>query len=145
MMRNYLFIALFAAFCPALVFAEPQAGGVAWEKWSTKAFQRASEENRLVLLDLSAEWCAFCKKMDATTWRDTRVLELIRQHYVPMRIEDEVQPALAEQFRRYGRPAVVIFDHQGEELVSKKGYLKPQWMAWMLEAVVQEHQLAAAE
>ena len=143
-MQKKLFVTLcFFLLCAPAMAGDAKGSEVPWQKWSSAAFRQAEEQNRLVLLDLSAEWCAFCKKMDLTTWRDPKVLKLIQEHYVPLRIQDEDQPALAEHFRRYGRPGTVIFNGQGEELVSKTGYIKPQWMEWMLQAVAQENNLAA--
>ena len=114
-------------------------GGVPWREWSQSAFDEAREEHRLILLDLSADWCAYCKEMDATTWKDPDVLAVITKDYLPIQIVDEKSPQLAARYRQYGRPAVVILDAEGRELIRKRGYMKPQWMKWMLQAVVQEH------
>ena len=112
--------------------------GVSWQKWSEDQFTRAAAQNRLVLLDLSAEWCAFCRRMEATTWKDPGVLAVIGKHYLPVQVVDEQDPELAERYRSYGRPAVVILDGQGWELLRKRGYLEPVWMQWLLEGMVQE-------
>jgi len=122
--------------CPAWSqAAEPE---IAWHSWSGDQFRRAGDEGKLVLLDLSAEWCAFCKRMDATTWKDPKVVALVERHYLPVRITDEADPELAGRYRDHGRPALVIYDAQGRELLRKRGYLKPLWMQWLLEAVRQE-------
>lgn len=118
------------------------ASQVQWQNWSEEAFAAAKSERRLVLVDLSAEWCAFCKKMDATTWQDPKVQAAIEQHYLPIKVVDENDSELARKYRDYGRPAVVIMDGDGREILRKRGYLKPQWMQWMLEAVVQEQGLS---
>lgn len=112
---------------------------VSWQSWSDAAFEQAGKAGKLVLLDLSAEWCVYCRKMDETTWRNPAVLAAIEQNYVAIQIVDEKDPQLAERYRQYGRPAVIIMDADGNELMSKRGYMKPQWMEWMLQAVVQEH------
>ena len=117
--------------------------GIAWRAWSPDLFRQAGRRQRLVLLDLSAGWCAYCRKMDATTWWDPQVQMLVAEHYLPARVVDEEQPALAERYRDHGRPALVIYDAQGRELLRKRGYLKPQWMRWLLEAVVQEQKETA--
>ena len=112
--------------------------GVSWQSWSDEVFDQAKKENRLVLVDLSAEWCAYCRKMDATTWRDPKVLAAIGKNYVPVKVVDEKDPERAARYRDYGRPAVLILDADGNEIMRKRGYMKPQWMEWMLQAVVQE-------
>ena len=119
------------------------AGGVPWQAWSEAVFREAKAEGKLVLLDLSAEWCAFCRRMDATTWQDPEVVRLIGENYVPVRIVDEESPVLAERYREHGRPAVVIYAADGRELLRKRGYLKPLWMQWLLQAVLQEQSVPA--
>lgn len=123
-----------------LVSAALAGGAVPWQNWSDAAFSQAREGNKLILVDLSAEWCAFCKKMDATTWQDPRVLAAIDKDYVPIKIVDEQDPELAARYRQYGRPAVIILDAEGTELMRKRGYMKAQWMEWMLQAVAQERE-----
>lgn len=111
---------------------------VSWKRWTPEVFAQAKQKNRLVLVDFSAEWCTFCKKMDKTTWRDPQVLAIIGKNYIPVRVEDEVDTELAEKYRSYGRPALVVFDGDGKEIFKKTGYLKPQWMLWTLEGVLQD-------
>ena len=131
-----LFLVLFVVL---VAFAKLVAGAsVPWQTWSEAPFAQAKAENKLVLVDLSAEWCGFCKKMDATTWRDPKVLAAIEKDYVPVKIVDEKDPELAARYRDYGRPAIIIMDADGTELMHKRGYMKPQWMEWLLQAVIQE-------
>jgi len=123
-----------------LASAALAGGSVPWRSWTDEVFAQARSENRLVLVDLSAEWCAYCKKMDATTWKDPKVLAAIEEHYVPVKVVDEEDPELAARYRDHGRPAVLILDADGTEVMRKRGYMKPQWMEWMLRAVVQERE-----
>ncbi len=123
-----------------LVSSAMAGGAMPWQSWSDAAFEQAGKTNKLVLVDLSAEWCAYCRKMDATTWQDSGVLAAIDKDYIPVKIVDEHDPELAARYRQYGRPAVVILDADGTELMRKRGYMKPQWMEWMLQAVAQERE-----
>ncbi len=138
-MSRPLLLKILAGLSAALFTQSAMAGdSVPWQTWSDRVFQQARQENRLVLVDLSAQWCAYCRKMDAITWKDPRVLAAIEKHYVPVKIVDEKNPRLAEKYRDYGRPAVLILDADGKEIMRRRGYMKPQWMEWMLQAVVQE-------
>lgn len=112
-------------------FSQP----VKWQDWSEQIFAKATTEDKLVLVDLSAEWCAFCKKMDETTWQNQEVFNSINNHYIPVRIEDEKHPLLAEKFRQYGRPAFLILDQKQQILFKKTGYFEPRFTHWTLEAV----------
>lgn len=128
-----LMIYLLAAAAPAVTAGE---AGIAWQAWSEAVFEQARAQRRLVLLDLTADWCQFCKKMDATTYRDDGVVALIHRDYIAVRIDEKDHPELAQRYP--GRPTTVVFDADGNELIHKSGYLQPQWMVWLLEAVAAE-------
>lgn len=108
-----------------------------WQPWSPAVFEEARREGRLVLLDLTAEWCLFCRKMDQTTYRDEQVMDAIGRAYVPVRADESVYPELAKRYERAGRPATVIFAADGTEIIKRRGYLSARLMVWMLDAVAQ--------
>ncbi len=114
------------------------AEAVDWRAWSPDVFAEARREGRLVLLDLTADWCRFCKKMDAVTYRDARVVSAIGRDYVPVRADEKDHPDLAKRYADQGRPLTVIFDADGRELIARRGYLEPQWMLWLLQAVASD-------
>lgn len=111
-----------------------------WMRWTPTVFEQAKQKKRLVLVDFTAEWCRFCEKMDKTTWRDPQVLAIIGENYIPVRVEDEVDTKLAEKYRDYGRPAIIVLDAEGKEIFKKTGYLEPQWMLWTLQGVLQDNE-----
>ena len=76
--------------------------------------------------------------MDQTTWQDPEVLAAIKADYIPVRVQDEIDTALAEKYRRYGRPAIAILDGDGKEIFKKRGYQEPRQMLWTLQGVVQD-------
>jgi uncharacterized protein YyaL (SSP411 family) len=110
--------------------------GVPWEAWSDQAFARARAEKRLVLLDVGAEWCHWCHVMDDTTYREPAVLRLLRERYVPVRVDADAQPDLANRYEDYGWPATIVLDADGRELVKFKGYVPPERMRSMLEGIL---------
>ncbi|HET9315696.1 MAG TPA: DUF255 domain-containing protein, partial [Vicinamibacteria bacterium] len=110
--------------------------GVPWQAWSDQAFARARAEKRLVLLDVGAEWCHWCHVMDDTTYREPAVLRLLRERYVPVRVDADAQPDLANRYEDYGWPATVVLDADGRELVKFRGYIAPERMRSMLEGVL---------
>jgi len=110
---------------------------IEWKRWTPAVFEEAKKENKLLLVDFAAEWCDFCKKMDKTTWLDTQVQGSIDEYYIPVRVDDETDPVIAEKYRSYGRPAIVVLNAEGAEIAKKTGYLEGQQMHWMLEGVAQ--------
>jgi uncharacterized protein len=116
------------------------SAGVPWQPWSDQAFARARAEKRLVLLDVGAEWCHWCHVMDDTTYREPEVLRLLSERYVPVRVDADAQPDLANRYEDYGWPATVVFDAEGRELVKFRGYIAPGRMRSMLEGVLADPQ-----
>ncbi|MFK5894881.1 MAG: DUF255 domain-containing protein [Pseudomonadota bacterium] len=138
-MKHYLLknpaIVLICFFC---LSATSHANEPQWQSWTEQTLEQAKQQNRLVLIDLTAQWCMFCKKMDATTYKDKAVLAELKKHYIAIRADEAKFPELANRFAKVGRPGTIILDSNGKELLTKSGYLKPQWMLWMLQGTVAE-------
>ncbi|MGA2759838.1 MAG: DUF255 domain-containing protein, partial [Candidatus Cybelea sp.] len=45
-----------------------RAAEIGWMEWGADAFERAREEDRPILLSISAVWCHWCHVMDETTY-----------------------------------------------------------------------------
>ncbi|MEA3278956.1 MAG: DUF255 domain-containing protein [Pseudomonadota bacterium] len=123
--------------CTAETTGEPDPAELEWHQWSPAVFTQAENQGRLVLLDLTAEWCTFCRKMDQVTYRDEQVVQMIRSSFIPVRADEAAVPELGERYEAFGRPATVVYDVDGNEIIKKAGYMKPQWMLWFLQAVAE--------
>ncbi len=116
----------------------PAPSPIGWEPWSDAVFERAKQENRLVLLDLEAVWCHWCHVMDDVTYRDPEVVELIRKHVIAVRVDQDSRPDLSNRYEDYGWPATILFDSKGRELAKRSGYIPPRPMASMLQAFIED-------
>ena len=110
---------------------------IKWHHWSKQTFQQAADQDKLVLVDLTADWCVYCQKMKKVTYRDQAVVDEINQHYIAIVADEAEFPQVAKRFSNIGRPGTIILNADGKKLEAKSGYLKPQWMLWMLQAVAQ--------
>lgn len=77
---------------------------LAWREWAPALFDEAKRENRFVLLDLEAVWCHWCHVMETTTYVDPQVVRLIREKYIPVRVDQDANPDLSS---RYGEPSAL--------------------------------------
>jgi thiol:disulfide interchange protein len=109
-----------------------------WRSWSPQAFEEAERNGRLVLLAVKAEWCAACRRMDAAGFRDPRVLDTLRRHYVAVRADIDREPEIMRRYGARGVPAVIVLDAAGNEIIQRRGYLEPDWLYWMLAAVADD-------
>jgi uncharacterized protein YyaL (SSP411 family) len=111
---------------------------IAWQPWSQSVFAQAKREHKFVLLDLQAVWCHWCHVMDVQTYANPQVIALIHAHYIAVRVDQDSRPDLANRYQDYGWPATVVFNADGGEIVKRQGYLPPEQMASMLQAIVKD-------
>ncbi len=116
--------------------AEPAQSSVDWQTWTDDVFNVAVAEQRYVILNLEAVWCHWCHVMDAETYSNAKVSELIEKHYLPVRVDHDARPDLAQRYRNYGWPATIVFAPDGTEIVKRAGYIAPDNFARLLQAIV---------
>ena len=60
-------------------------------KWYSieEAIQLASQEPRVLLIDVYTDWCGWCKRMDATTFSDPDVAAAMNKHFYPVKLDAE--------------------------------------------------------
>ncbi len=109
---------------------------IAWQPWQSDLFARAKVERRMILLDLDAVWCHWCHVMDAKTYHHPDVAELINKHFIPVRVDADGNPDIAARYGRWGWPATIVFDADGNEIVKRRGYIPVIGMLSMLEAII---------
>lgn len=60
-------------------------------KWYSidEAVQMASEEPRVLVIDVYTDWCGWCKRMDATTFSDPEIVQIMNKHFYPVKLDAE--------------------------------------------------------
>ena len=90
-----------------------------WYPWGTEAFEVARRTERPILLDVGASWCHWCHVMDEGTYADAEVAQLIRQHFVAVKVDRDEHPEID---RRYQRQVGALTGEGGWPLT---GFLTP--------------------
>lgn len=89
---------------------------VAWTAWTAAAFARARDERRPVLLSVAAEWCGSCREMDRTSFADPSIATLINERFVPIRVDADARPDIAERYGLGGWPTTAFLSPAGHLL-----------------------------
>ncbi len=79
----------------------------------------ASRQGRPVMLDFYADWCISCKEMEAFTFTDQRVQNLLANAVLvqaDVTANDEADQALLKQFDLFGPPGIIFYDAAGREI-----------------------------
>jgi uncharacterized protein YyaL (SSP411 family) len=112
--------------------------GLTWEKWDDKLFERAKAENKFILLDLEAVWCHWCHVMDAETYSNPEVAEVLKAKYILVKVDQDSRPDLSHKYEDWGWPATIIFNADGKEIVKRQGYMPPERMLKLLNAIIKD-------
>lgn len=85
------FFGIFAAFTfptDTTSAAEVSAEEIKWYTWD-EAIELNKKEPRKLFIDLYTDWCGWCKRMDATTFKDPAVVKHINANYYPIKFDAE--------------------------------------------------------
>jgi thioredoxin-related protein len=60
-------------------------------RWYTieQAEKLASQNPKKIFIDVYTDWCGWCKKMDATTYEDPRIIKLLNSDFYAVRLDGE--------------------------------------------------------
>lgn len=109
-----------------------------WLDWSADLFAQAKSGQKFILLDLEAVWCHWCHVMDAETYVDPAVISLLQSSFLTVKVDHDARPDLANRYRAWGWPATIIFAADGTEIVKRAGFISPNNMALLLQAVIDD-------
>ncbi|HXW05752.1 MAG TPA: DUF255 domain-containing protein [Vicinamibacterales bacterium] len=102
-----------------------------WNAWSPGAFTRARHERKPVLLSLSAIWSVCSRQMDETSYADERVVALVRDAFVPVRVDADRRPDIAERYTLGGLPTTAFLTPDGA-LMGGGTFAPPERLAVVL-------------
>ena len=93
---------------------------VRWHPYSEQLLADAQEQNKPVIIDFYATWCAPCRELDATVFHHPDVVKLSLKDYLLVKVDltkqsDRKYDKLLEKYDVKGVPTVVFIDVLGQE------------------------------
>ncbi len=102
-----------AALCLLSSLTEVRADSVRWRNHIDTAKIEAAQTGKLVLLHFWSPSCGPCKQLDSDVFSQPQIGQLLEQHFVPVKINAEISPALAGAFNIDRVPTDVVLSPQG--------------------------------
>ncbi len=110
-----------------------EAHRIEWLPWSGASFERAQNEDKPVLLSISAAWCHWCHVMDETTYSDPEVRALLSSGFIAVRVDNDHRPDINARYNVGGWPTTAFLTPHGG-LIGGATYLPPdQFVAMLME------------
>ncbi|CAM2067530.1 Thioredoxin fold domain-containing protein [Sulfidibacter corallicola] len=88
-------------------------------------FDKAKQEEKVLVVDVYTEWCGPCKLMDRTTWKDETVRSFFEEKVIGYKIDAEKGEGrdFARKYKVSGYPCLLIFNAKGELIDKRLGYM----------------------
>lgn len=106
---------------------------VAWRLWASDTLEQARREDRLLFVSIGYYACYWCHVMQKESFKDEKIAAYINSHYIPVKVDRELQPALDAQLLAFteetggqgGWPLNVFLTPEGHPLLGTV-YLPPK-------------------
>lgn len=129
------FIVFIAAVILALLFTvslltstdddQSSSEGLKWSTDLNSALNTAQNTDKLVLVDVYAPWCSWCKEMDKNTLQNPQVQQKLL-NYVLVKVNGDENPDFMKKYQIYGYPTILILDSSGNLVKTISGYKSPE-------------------
>jgi thioredoxin-related protein len=106
---------------------------IAWQESLDAAVQKAKAEEKLIVMYWFDPSCIECQQLEAITWTDECVANILNSQFIPLRINAVKQKPMFEEYRIQRTPTIAFLDMDGKEHRRFTGFLAPSEIcAWIL-------------
>ena len=109
-----------------------------WSDWSDATFERAAAEKKFVIVSLQSWWCPWCHAMNRDTWANPDVRAVLKDHFIPVAVDQDSRPDISQRYERWGWPATIIFGPDGTEIVKLRGFYSPKFFIPILQETIRD-------
>jgi thioredoxin-related protein len=159
-MKRLLYIALFI---PLFSFCQnkKKSDGINWISFTEAVKLNDSGVKKKFLIDVYTDWCGWCKKMDASTYENPKVIEYINKNFYAVKLDAEMSDSIVFQnhvFKKtdpskksaphelavallngkMGYPSTVFLDEKYNMLSPVQGYLSVENIEMYMRYFVEE-------
>ena len=95
---------------------------VHWREWGDDPFDLARNQDKPVMLFLTAFWCRFCQRMDEESFSDNENVALLNAYFISVRCDNAQRPDIDVRYNHNGWPTIAFMTADGD-LLSVANYL----------------------
>ncbi len=95
---------------------------ISWATDPEQALQEAADSGKPVLMQFTASWCVYCKRMEKSTFTSEEVAERINEDFVAVRVDADKHKDLVKDLEIKGLPAILVVSPDLEILHRISGF-----------------------
>jgi len=133
---------LFLFFFSTALLSQVQFIEVKTQEEMEEAQKLASDQMRLLFVDVYATWCGPCKMMDQQVYTDPAVADWMNEHFVNVRLDGECDYGMeyVTEQKLEGYPTMYVFDDDGERISKIVGFTPAEELLLSLELTDEGYQ-----
>jgi thioredoxin-related protein len=133
--RACIFALIFVGLGAPSALAQP-ASGINWRTDYNTARKEAQEKDLPLFIVVGSDNCYYCKKLDAGPLRDPRIIGLLNDGFIPLKIDGNKQAALTTALKVQSYPTTVLAGPDGKIHAFIEGYIEADRMTDHLKRAV---------
>ena len=100
MKRIAIAFLLFTLITGTRLFAQDQAASIKWMS-ITEAEQLNKANPKKIIVDVYTDWCGWCKRLDATTYKDAGIVKYVNDNFYAVKLNAESKDKIVYQNQEY--------------------------------------------
>lgn len=118
-----LFLLVLYTFSSSKLYAEHAAdhGRIQWQEWTPETFEKALNQNKMLLINVGMEGCTACNRMEKQTYRNPDVVRLVNQHFIAISVDSQARPDVGERYSDWGWPATAFLMPDATQVFAMAG------------------------
>ena len=153
-------VVLVSVLLTSRLFAQAPSEGIKWMS-ITEAEKLNKEHPKKILIDIYTDWCGWCKRLDATTYKDAAIIKYVNENYYAVKLNAESKDKIVYQNQEYnydparringiavnflnaqgGYPTTTFLNEKLEVISIVPGYLQTDMMSNVLHYFAENHYL----
>jgi thiol:disulfide interchange protein len=120
----------------------PCADKIPWTNDLNQGLAAAKKENKPLMIDFMAAWCAPCKEMEDTTFSNAAIIRKAKS-FIPVRIDIDKQPQVAAKYKALARayggigvPNMLFMTGNGRMIKHIVGYYDAKRLLSVMDSVL---------
>ena len=115
------------------------ADSIDWQLWNRDAFDTAKANNKMIMVNVGMEGCEACARMDAVTYSNGDVIDLINEHFVAIEVDAEARPDIGERYSDWAWPATIFLAPDATQVLAVRGNRLPRNFIPILNDLIDKH------